>query len=80
MAKGSILGPLLLVMFISDLPLQVQTRIDIFADDTTLMATSNYGNLKELENALSFGIFAVYEWATYNQLPLNCYKTNNYTN
>ena len=56
MAKGSILGPLLFVMFIIDLPLQVQTRINMFADDTIFMASSNYGNVKKLENTLSFAV------------------------
>ena len=37
---GSILGPLLFVMFINGLPLHVHTQVDIFANDTTLLAAS----------------------------------------
>ena len=51
--QGSILGPLLFVTFINDLCLHVHTRIDMFADDTTLLASSNYDNVEDLENTLS---------------------------
>ena len=51
--QGSILGPLLFVLFINDLPLNVHTRIDMFADDTTLLASSDYLNIEELKNTLS---------------------------
>ena len=50
--QGSILGPLLFVLFINDLPLNVHTRIDMFADDTTLLASSDYLNVEELKNTL----------------------------
>ena len=49
----SILGPLLFVLFINDLPLNVHTRNDgMFADDTTLLASSYYINVEELKNTL----------------------------
>ena len=40
--QGSILGPLLFVLFINDLPLNVHKRNDVFAEDTTLLASSDY--------------------------------------
>ena len=72
---GSVLGPLLFVMFISDLPLHVHTQVDIFANDTTLLAASDFANIEDLENTLSLEVSNVDEWATNNKLPLNCSKT-----
>ena len=72
---GSVLGQLLFVMFISDLPLHVQTPVDIFANDTTVLAASDVANVEDLENTLSLEVSNVDEWATNNKLPLNCSKT-----
>ena len=73
--QGSILGPLLFVLFINDLPLHVHTRLDMFTDDTTLLASSDCANVEELKNTLSSEVSNVNEWATNNKLPLNCSKT-----
>ena len=54
------------MLFINDLPLNVHTRIDMFADDTTLLATSDYRNVEELKNTLSREV---------SKLQLNCSKT-----
>ena len=72
---GSVLGPLLFVMFIYDLPLHVHTQVDIFANDTTLLAASDFANVEDLENTLSLEVSNVDEWATNNKLPVNCSKT-----
>ena len=53
---GSLLGLLLFVMFINDLPLHVQTQVDIFANDTTLLAASDFANVEDLENTLLRGL------------------------
>ena len=47
----------------------------MFADDTTLLASSDYLNIEELKNTLSREVSNVDEWATNNKLPLNCSKT-----
>ena len=77
---GSVLGPLLFVMFIYDLPLHVHTQVDIFANDTTLLAASDFANVEDLENTLSLEVSNVGEWATNNKLPLNCSKTTTILN
>ena len=73
--QGSILGSLIFALFISDLPLNVHTRIDMFADDTTHLASTDHRNVEELKNILSREVSNVNEWETNNKLPLNCSKT-----
>ena len=67
---GSVLGPLLFVMFMYDLSLHVHTQVDIFANDTTLLAASDFANVEDLENTLSQEVSKVDEWATNNKLLL----------
>ena len=47
------LGPLLFVMFINDLPSHVNTQVDIFADDNTLLVPSDFAHVEDLVNTLS---------------------------
>ena len=47
------LGPLLFVMFINDLPSHVNTQVDIFVDDNTLLVPSDFAHVEDLVNTLS---------------------------
>ena len=41
--QGSVLGPLFFILFISDLPLHFSSQVDLYADDTTLTASTSKG-------------------------------------
>ena len=51
----------------------------MFADDTTLLTSSDYLNVEKLKNTLSGKVSNVNKWATNNKLPLNCSKTKTIT-
>ena len=41
--QGSVLGPLLFLIYVNDLPTWIKTNIKMFADDTKLWNTSRIG-------------------------------------
>ena len=75
-SRGSILGPLLFIVFINDLPHYVtSSRIDLYADDTTLTSSTNYSSIGRLEGTLNSSIAEIVDWAASNKLPINEGKT-----
>ena len=70
--QGSILGPILFLLFINDLPLSLQ-NVDLYADDTTLYSiTSDKSTLEtNLQNALN----SVHIWCLENGMTINTDKT-----
>ena len=50
--------------------LHVHAQVGIFANDTTLLAASDFANVEDLENTLSQEVSKVDEWATNNKLLL----------
>ena len=72
-SQGSILGPLLFLIYINDLPsVSPLFNIAMYADDTTL-----YCNLfnNTNENYLNSELHKISEWLASNKLPLNAQKT-----
>ena len=73
--QGSVLGPLLFILYINDLPNISDTfKSVLFADDTTLIFSNT--SILELKNNIQFNINKLYDWLNVNKLSLNISKTN----
>ena len=73
--QGSILGPLLFLLYINDISSVSGILFSIlFADDTTLFYSSK--NLQELSDVINNELSKMMEWLNANRLSLNIDKTN----
>ena len=71
--QGSVLGPLLFLLYINDLPLASQLLTKLFADDTVLIFSAD--NLNDLQILINNELRAIHQWMTSNKLSLNYDKT-----
>ena len=73
--QESVLGPLLFIVFINDLPSVVhRCKIVLYADDTALFFSGR--NIQTIQSALQEDVNAMGEWFSLNHLLVNCDKTN----
>ena len=72
--QGSILGPLLFLIYINNIAyLCPDLNIDLYADDSTLFKSDT--ELSRVESHLQSNLNCISEWCTYNNMALHPQKT-----
>ena len=72
--QGSILGPLMFLLFINDLPLYTDNvKTDLYADDTILHEKGK--SISNIKNKLQISLNNLQEWCKNNEMVLNTAKT-----
>ena len=71
--QGSVLGPVLFLCYINDLPLLSELNSSLFADDACLSLSDK--SLKTLELRINNELLKISNWLNVNKLKLNAKKT-----
>ena len=73
--QGSILGPVLFLLYINDLPKCLDHSIArLFADDTNMTFTGC--NIKSIQEQMTSDLNNIFQWLCSNKLTLNVLKTD----
>ena len=71
--QGSILGPLMFLCYINDMPISVTCKLLLYADDSALIVSGS--DPKEIADNLSIELNSCREWLMDNKLSLHLGKT-----
>ena len=73
--QGSVLGPLLFLLYMNDIyKVSKEFKMTLFADDTNLLYSRK--NLKSLESTMNDELLKLYDWLTVNKRTPNVKKSN----
>ncbi len=70
--QGSIMGPLLFIIFMNNMALE-DRELDMYADDSTLTATGK--TIETLDNNLNSDMESIVAWCGDNRMVVNTDKT-----
>ena len=71
--QGSILGPLLFLCYVNDMPISLKCNLLLYADDSALMVSGS--DPKQIEKTLSDELKSCRQWLIDNKLSLHLGKT-----
>ena len=71
--QGSILGPLLFLVYVNDMSAVVQNKLLLYADDSAILVSGK--DIPTVEKALSEDLLSVSHWLVDNKLSLHLGKT-----
>ena len=72
--QGSVLGPLLFILFFNDMHTSVKhSKVHHYADNTNLLLTSN--SLKKINRQINHDLSLITYWLRANKISLNATKT-----
>lgn len=71
--QGSVLGPLLFLVYINDLPDAIPHRCILFADDTTIIIKCHKN---QMQSTVMDALENIITWLDHNNLKVNINKTN----
>ena len=74
--QGSVLGSVLFLLFVNDIPLHLShSSIDIFSDDTILSANMHWTDIPSMVQDINSDLDDINEWSAQNRMIINTDKT-----
>ena len=74
--QGSVLEPILFLLYVNDIPLHLShSSVDIFADDTTLSASTHWNDIPSMVHDINCDLAALNQWSIQNKMSINDEKT-----